>query len=226
MKKTLTNKSNIKRKRTHGFRRKMRSADGRKVIKRRRRKGRKQLTVWSWLGFRWRFPTPRRFRPKSPKKILWRSLFPKRRRNSRRGVTACAGLSRKRFAWSSGCWKTKFMSSVWSRTRERSVWRKQKRPFMRYGRRGENFFVKFLVLPIIQAVSNVFRALGWRACRFYPSCSCYAREALMGQSFFKAVWLVIYRILRCHPFSAGGYDPVPTHGVRPMGLTPSKGREN
>ena len=45
MKKTLTNKSNIKRKRTHGFRKKMRSADGRKVIKRRRRKGRKHLTV-------------------------------------------------------------------------------------------------------------------------------------------------------------------------------------
>jgi large subunit ribosomal protein L34 len=45
MKKNLTNKSNIKRFRTHGFRKKMRSEDGRKVIKRRRRKGRKRLTV-------------------------------------------------------------------------------------------------------------------------------------------------------------------------------------
>jgi large subunit ribosomal protein L34 len=45
MKKTLTNPSNIKRKRTAGFRKRMRSADGRKVIKRRRQKGRKRLTA-------------------------------------------------------------------------------------------------------------------------------------------------------------------------------------
>ncbi len=45
MKKTLTNKSNIKRKRTHGFRKKMQSKDGRAVLRKRRQKGRWKLTV-------------------------------------------------------------------------------------------------------------------------------------------------------------------------------------
>lgn len=46
-------------------------------------------------------------------------------------------------------------------------------------------------------------------CRFHPSCSCYAVEALEGHGFFRGLWLTLRRLGRCHPFHPGGYDPVP-----------------
>ncbi len=49
------------------------------------------------------------------------------------------------------------------------------------------------------------------SCRFYPTCSAYALEAFETHNFFKASWLSVWRILRCNPFSKGGYDPVPPH---------------
>ena len=47
------------------------------------------------------------------------------------------------------------------------------------------------------------------ACRFYPTCSNYAIEAICKYGFFKGWWLAINRICRCHPFGKSGYDPVP-----------------
>ena len=46
-------------------------------------------------------------------------------------------------------------------------------------------------------------------CRYYPTCSNYAIEALNKYGFFKGWFLAIKRILRCNPFSKKGYDPVP-----------------
>ncbi|MCX7767298.1 MAG: membrane protein insertion efficiency factor YidD [Candidatus Sumerlaeia bacterium] len=47
------------------------------------------------------------------------------------------------------------------------------------------------------------------SCRFIPTCSHYALEALTSRSFPLAVWLILRRLLRCHPFSRGGFDPLP-----------------
>jgi putative membrane protein insertion efficiency factor len=51
-------------------------------------------------------------------------------------------------------------------------------------------------------------------CRFYPSCSCYAHAALERHGALAGTWLAAKRLARCHPFSAGGYDPVPDERAR------------
>jgi putative membrane protein insertion efficiency factor len=52
------------------------------------------------------------------------------------------------------------------------------------------------------------------ACRYYPSCSQYAAEALLTHGAFKGTWLAVRRVLRCHPWAIGGPDPVPPRAPR------------
>lgn len=48
-----------------------------------------------------------------------------------------------------------------------------------------------------------------RNCKFHPSCSVYAIEALQKHGLLRGLRLAVWRVLRCNPWSAGGYDPVP-----------------
>lgn len=67
--------------------------------------------------------------------------------------------------------------------------------------------IKSVVLFLIKVYQKVFGFLP-RSCRFYPSCSEYAKEAISYYGIFKGSFYSLRRLLRCHPFNPGGYDPV------------------
>ena len=62
---------------------------------------------------------------------------------------------------------------------------------------------------ILSAYKKVLSPLLPPACRFEPTCSMYAKEALEKHGFVKGIGLTVRRLLRCHPFTRGGFDPVP-----------------
>lgn len=67
---------------------------------------------------------------------------------------------------------------------------------------------KMLAAPVVAYRRWVSPALPAR-CRFHPSCSAYALEAVARHGALHGAWLAVLRLLRCHPFHPGGYDPVP-----------------
>ncbi len=69
--------------------------------------------------------------------------------------------------------------------------------------------MKSIALFLIRLYQNTFSVIFPPSCRFTPSCSHYGYEAIEKYGLLKGSWMTIKRIARCHPFSAGGYDPVP-----------------
>lgn len=70
--------------------------------------------------------------------------------------------------------------------------------------------MKKILLGIIRFYQKYLSgAKGYSSCKYYPTCSRYAIEAIEKYGAFKVGRLAAWRILRCNPFSKGGYDPVP-----------------
>lgn len=66
-----------------------------------------------------------------------------------------------------------------------------------------------IIISVIIFYQKFISPLKPTSCRFYPSCSSYAIQAIKKHGLYKGILLAIKRILKCHPFHEGGYDPVP-----------------
>ena len=71
----------------------------------------------------------------------------------------------------------------------------------------EQIGLKYIVLALIRVYQRFISAMLPSACRFYPSCSMYMYEAIKKRGLFPGVYRGIKRLLKCHPFHPGGYDP-------------------
>ncbi len=69
--------------------------------------------------------------------------------------------------------------------------------------------MKYLVMGLLKLYRLVISPLYGNVCRYYPSCSAYALRAVEVHGAGRGSWLAARRLLRCHPWAAGGYDPVP-----------------
>jgi len=70
---------------------------------------------------------------------------------------------------------------------------------------------RFLVIGLIKLYQYVLSPFIGPRCRFYPSCSEYALDSFSKHGILSAAWLTFRRLMRCHPWSSGGYDPVSLH---------------
>ena len=69
--------------------------------------------------------------------------------------------------------------------------------------------MRALLIALLRAYQFALRPMLGANCRFYPSCSDYAREALERHGAGRGSWLALRRVGKCHPYHPGGFDPVP-----------------
>ncbi|MDE2236086.1 MAG: membrane protein insertion efficiency factor YidD [Gammaproteobacteria bacterium] len=70
--------------------------------------------------------------------------------------------------------------------------------------------MRSILIILIRGYQYLISPLLGNHCRFEPSCSEYARQAIARFGIFTGCWLALRRILRCHPLHPGGYDPIPS----------------
>jgi putative membrane protein insertion efficiency factor len=69
--------------------------------------------------------------------------------------------------------------------------------------------VRWSLIGFLRAYRLLISPLYGQVCRYHPSCSAYALEAVTQHGSLRGTWLAVRRLGRCHPWAAGGYDPVP-----------------
>jgi putative membrane protein insertion efficiency factor len=69
--------------------------------------------------------------------------------------------------------------------------------------------MKLIIISVLKFYQKFISPLFPPSCRFTPTCSTYAIQSFKKYPLFKALWLTVKRILKCHPFHPGGHDPVP-----------------
>jgi uncharacterized protein len=68
--------------------------------------------------------------------------------------------------------------------------------------------MKSIAILLINFYQKFLSPMLGKTCRFYPSCSSYSKEAFYKYGFLKGFFLTLKRLLKCHPFHSGGYDPL------------------
>ncbi len=69
--------------------------------------------------------------------------------------------------------------------------------------------MRILLIWLLKAYRFAISPLYGQVCRYHPTCSAYALQAVQTHGAIRGIYLSARRVLRCHPWSAGGYDPVP-----------------